>query len=130
MPRGGRLDKPYAGGLRPCCSSPRRRRACSIEVVGLDAEAEFPSGVCCTGRRRSTASIAVAARPSRSEATPRRTVVLYDDFSGGSASYTRKWLIFYSLERQFGARNLPAFSRSRLRLFAKPFRGWMDETCA
>ena len=56
-------------------------------------------------------------------------MVAYDGFGGGSASYDRKWLPFLSLERQFGATDLPAFSRGRLRLRAQPFRGWMDDTC-
>jgi hypothetical protein len=67
---------------------------------------------------------AATMRPSTT-----RTVVVYDDFSGGRATYARKWLVFYSLERQFGARNLPAFSGGRLRLLANPFRGWMDTEC-
>ena len=54
---------------------------------------------------------------------------LYDDFSGGAASYERNWLTYFSLERQFGATNLPAFSHGRLRLVAQPFKGWMDDTC-
>ena len=55
--------------------------------------------------------------------------LVYDDFSGGAASYEQKWLPYLSLERQFGATNLPAFSRGRLRLVAQPFKGWMDDTC-
>lgn len=57
-----------------------------------------------------------------------RSVVSYNGFSD-AASYTQKWLLFYSLELQFGARNLPAFSHGKLRLVANPFRGWMDKTC-
>lgn len=57
-----------------------------------------------------------------------RTVVAYDGFSG-AASYAQKWVLFYSLEQQFGARNLLAFSHGKLRLVANPFRGWMDKTC-
>jgi hypothetical protein len=71
----------------------------------------------------------VVAATAAADAKPRRTVRVYDDFKGGSASYDRKWLQYLSLERQFGATNLPAFSRGRLRLVAKPFRGWMDDTC-
>lgn len=63
----------------------------------------------------------VAAAPARTR--------MYDDFHGGAAAYARKWLPYYSLERQFGATNLPAFSRGRLRLRAQPFQGWMDDTC-
>jgi Family of unknown function (DUF6081) len=52
---------------------------------------------------------------------------LYDGFRGGAAGYERKWQVFFSLEQQFGATNLPAFSRGRLRLRAEPFRGWIDD---
>jgi uncharacterized protein DUF6081 len=76
-----------------------------------------------------TASPGAAATPAGTDAEPRRTRLLYDDFKGGPASYGRKWLQYLSLEQQFGATNLPAFSRGRLRLLAQPFRGWMDDTC-
>jgi hypothetical protein len=72
---------------------------------------------------------ATASPAAGSDAKPSRTTVLYDGFKGGSASYDRKWLPYLSLERQFGATNLPAFSRGRLRLRAQPFRGWMNDTC-
>jgi hypothetical protein len=57
-----------------------------------------------------------------------RSEVSYNGFSN-AAAYARKWALFYSLELQFGARNLPAFSHGKLRLVANPFRGWMDNTC-
>jgi hypothetical protein len=66
---------------------------------------------------------------SATGAQARTTRVLYDDFQGGAVSYARKWLPYYSLERQFGATNLPAFSSGRLRLRAQPFIGWMDDAC-
>jgi hypothetical protein len=69
----------------------------------------------------------VAASPAVAERHVTR--MRYDDFHGGSASYVRKWLPYYSLERQFGATNLPSFSRRRLRLRAEPFIGWMNDTC-
>ena len=75
------------------------------------------------------AGAAAAARPAAADREPRRTVQLYDYFSGGGASYAQKWVLFFLLERQFGAPNLPAFARGKLRLLAKPFRGWMDDTC-
>ncbi|HSO98115.1 MAG TPA: DUF6081 family protein, partial [Solirubrobacteraceae bacterium] len=57
-----------------------------------------------------------------------RRVVSYNGFSNAS-TYAQNWLLFYSLELQFGAKNLPAFSHGKLRLAADPFRGWMDKTC-
>ena len=57
----------------------------------------------------------------------KRSVRVLDDFGGGAAGYERRWQVFFSLEQQFGARNLPAFSRGRLRLRAVPFRGWVDD---
>jgi hypothetical protein len=58
----------------------------------------------------------------------RRSFVTYDGFSN-AASWAKKWFTFYSLELQFGAHNLPAFSHGRLILDADPFRGWMDTSC-
>lgn len=57
-----------------------------------------------------------------------RSVVAYNGLSN-AAAYAQKWVLFYSLELQFGARNLPAFSHGKLRLTANPFRGWMDKSC-
>jgi Family of unknown function (DUF6081) len=84
--------------------------------------------------RRSWTALCLAATVAGATASPavgrpHRTRLLYDDFHGGSASYDRKWLPYYSLERQFGATNLPGFSRMRLRLRAEPFIGWMNDTC-
>ena len=73
-------------------------------------------------------ALALAAGPAA--AAPHRTSVLYDNFAGGAAAYPQKWSLFFSLEQQFGATNLPAFSGGRLVLDADPFRGWMDTTCA
>ena len=75
------------------------------------------------------AGTTAAAAPPGADAEPRRAHSLYDGFGGGAAAYDSKWLAYFSLERQFGATGLPAFSRDRLRLRAQPFRGWMDDTC-
>jgi hypothetical protein len=74
------------------------------------------------------ASARTGARPA--PAASHRKVVLYDDFTGGAASYSQKWALFFSLEQLFGATGLPAFSGGQLVLHADPFRGWMDATCA
>jgi hypothetical protein len=71
----------------------------------------------------------VVAAATASPAAGARTTFRYDGFKGGPASYDKKWLAYLSLERQFGATNLPAFSRGRLRLRAEPFKGWMNDTC-
>lgn len=68
---------------------------------------------------------------ARADAPAKQTQgVLYDDFAGGAPSYAQKWSLFFSLEQQFGATNLPSFARGRLVLDADPFRGWMDASCA
>jgi Family of unknown function (DUF6081) len=80
--------------------------------------------------RRSAILLCVALAlmlPAGGEANGKRTLRLLDDFSRGAAGYERKWQIFFSLEQQFGAQDLPAFSRGRLRLRAVPFRGWIDD---
>ena len=59
-----------------------------------------------------------------------KTTVLYDDFAGGAQAYPQKWSLFFSLEQQFGATNLPSFAGGKLVLDAQPFRGWMDKSCA
>jgi Family of unknown function (DUF6081) len=89
--------------------------------IADDAHAALRGLVDGSGR-----GVALAASP----AVAKRTVVRYDDFSGGAASYARKWALLFSLEQQFGATNLPAFAHGALRLAAVPFRGWMDTGCA
>ena len=108
--------------MRGCLSSVRDRIVVSRLVAGsLAAALAFLAfAVAASG------AWGAAIRPA---GDGHRRVVLYDDFAGGAASYATKWLLFFSLEQQFGATNLPAFSHGRLVLDADPFRGWMDTGC-
>ncbi len=69
-----------------------------------------------------------AGRVASGERVARRSFVAYNGFSN-AASWAKNWFTFYSLELQFGARDLPAFSNGRLILDADPFHGWMDKSC-